>query len=149
MQWVLHHLPNTDTVLDVVGSRTGRHTLALEAGWKRWDVSWRGSLHTVRPRLRVWMPPLDDAKRRTLGLPQQGLPLEVRWINRGEPGGRSAYEAGLREGDVVVALAGEPMNMTPQQLNLHIKLNYKIGDEVPLTVLRDGSKRQVRIKLVE
>jgi S1-C subfamily serine protease len=39
--------------------------------------------------------------------------------------------------------------MTTQQFNMHIKLNYKVGDELPLTVLRDGKKRDVRVKLVE
>lgn len=149
MQWVLENLPNAGAELTVEGSKTGRHTLQLAEGWKQWDVSWRGSLYSVRPRLRVWMPPLAEAKRRNLGIPEDRLPLEVRWINVQTPGGRSAFEAGLREHDVVVALAGQPINMTPQQLNLQIKLHYKIGDEVPLTVLRDGKEHEVRIKLVE
>ena len=149
MQWVLDNLPASDAQLTVEGSKTGSHTLALASGWKKWDVSWRASLHSIRPRLRVWMPPLDVEKRASLGIPDSQTPLEVRWINRGQPGGRSAYDAGLREGDVVVALAGEAMNMTPQQLNLHIKLNYRIGDELPLTVLRDGKEQDVKIKLVE
>ena len=74
---------------------------------------------------------------------------KVRWINKNSLGGRSAHDSGLREGDVVVALAGEPLRMNPQQFNLHIKLNYKVGDVLPLTVLRDGKKRDVKIKLVE
>ena len=67
----------------------------------------------------------------------------------GKPGGRSARECGLRQNDVVIALAGKPINMKPNQFNLHIKLNYKVGDELPLTILRGGKEMQINVKLVE
>jgi serine protease Do len=149
IQWVLNGLPNTDTEVRVRGSASGAKTLALAKGWKKSDISWRGSLWSVQPRLRVWAPALTEKEREERGLPASRDALLVKWINRGSPGGRSAYESGLREGDVVVALAGKPIHMTTQQFNMHIKLNYKVGDELPLTVLRDGKKRDVRVKLVE
>ena len=73
----------------------------------------------------------------------------MRWINRDQPGGRAAYDSGLREGDVLVAIDGEPVDETPQQLNMHVKLKYKVGDALPLTVLRGDRRLNIAVKLVE
>jgi serine protease Do len=133
----------------VTGSRSGTQTLALKAGWKQSDISWRGSIWSVEPKLRVWMPPLDEAQRAEHDIPDGQGALLVKWINVGSEGGRSAKAAGLREGDIVIARDGEPVEPEPNQFNLYIKLNHKVGDELPLTILRDGQQQQIRIKLVE
>ncbi len=149
MQWVLHHVPNQEAQIEVVGSKTGRLRIRVMPGWKESDVSWRGSLWSLSPRLRVWTPELPEKKRRGLQLSDDDTPLEVRWINRKQPGGRAAYESGLREGDAIVGLAGKPLRLTPARFHLHIKLNYRVGDELPLTVMRDGERRDIPVKLVE
>ena len=150
MQWVLHNLPNRNTAVEVEGSRSGKKTVVLKAGWKRYDMSWRGSMWSVRPKLRVWAPVLSVDRRNAIGIPKTDTALLVKWINRGSKGGRSAFESGLREGDVIVALNGRPLrDMTPGQFNAHIKLNYKVGQELPVTVLRKGRRQSVRIRLVE
>ena len=120
MQWVLHHLPNTATELTVRGRESGLRTLRLEAGWKKSDISWRGSIWGLRPRLRVWMPPLKDKGRRDHGIPDGESALEVKWINDKTPGGRAARSAGLRYGDIVVALAGKPFNMPGRVCGLRL-----------------------------
>ncbi len=149
MQWVLHHLPNTDTRLELHTSHTGRSTLNLAAGWKASDISWRGSLWSVSPKLRVWTPPLSDEERTRYQIPPEQGAFLVKWINTNSAGGRAAKDAGLQEGDIVVALNGETLPTQPNQLNLLIKLNYKIGDPLPLTVLRDGQRTPIEIKLAE
>ena len=58
------------------------------------------------PRLQVWLPELTSEQTAKLGLPQSDSPLEARWINREGMGGQQAYADGLREKDVVIALAG-------------------------------------------
>jgi S1-C subfamily serine protease len=150
MQWVLHNLPGTDTTVTVETSKSGRHELRLAAGWRKIDFSWRGSMWNAPPRLQVWLPELNSEQKAKLGLPDSDSPLEARWINREGKGGQQAYADGLREKDVVIALAGEPIrNMNSQRFSSHIKLHYKVGDTVPLTVLRDGKKLELTIKLVE
>ena len=32
---------------------------------------------------------------------------------------------------------------------MHIKLNYKVGDTLPLTILRNGQREELKIRLVE
>jgi hypothetical protein len=148
MQWVLDDVPNDAARITVTTNKAGEHAVAVARGWKVTDFSWRGSLWSLPPKLNVWMPELAADKRRQLDLPADQTPLEVRWINRGEPAGRAAFDSGLREGDIVVALAGRPLKeMNTQKFNMHVKLNYKVGDELPLTVLRNGEKRELNIKL--
>ena len=149
IQWVLHNLPNTATRVQVTTGGSRRVTLALPADWKRTDISWRGSMWSLSPRLRVWAPELTDAQKREHGIPSDDGAYLVRWINRGSAAGGAAYDAGLRQEDVIVAVAGEALNMTWAQLSVHIKLNYKSGDELPLTVLRGGKRQSINVKLVE
>jgi hypothetical protein len=151
MQWVLHHIPNEKASLTVTGSESGERTVRVEKGWKEYDISWRGSMWSVAPKLRVWMPILASARRKDLGIDDEHTALQVKWINRNSEGGKSAFESGLREGDVVIALDGKPLpqGTDNKQLNAQIKLNYKVGDELPLTVLRNGRKVEVKVKLVE
>lgn len=150
MQWVLHNLSHGDTSLDVEVDRNVTRTLRLQGGWKEHNISWRGSMWSVSPRLRVWAPPLTADRQQALGIGESETAFLVRWINRASPGGRSAYECGLRENDVIVALEGDPLpKMTPAEFNLHVKLNYKVGDELPVTVVRDGERQEVRIRLAE
>lgn len=150
MQWVLHHIPYTGGELTVTGSESGEHTVAVGDGWKKSDFSWRGSMWSLSPRLRVWMPEVTDEQRSEFHLNDDAGAFQVRNINRNEPGGRAAFASGLRQGDIIIAIDGERLErMTPQQFNMYVKLNYKVGDELPLTVLRDGREREIRVALVE
>jgi hypothetical protein len=151
MQWALHHLPSESCNVDVIGSKTGLKTVALQEGWKEYDVSWRGSMWSVSPKLRVWMPILASAKRQELGIDDENTALQVKWINRGSQGGKGALASGLRQNDIVIAMEGRPLKegMNPKSFNTYIKLNYQVGQELPLTVLRNGKKIDLKIKLVE
>ena len=149
MQWVLHHLPQTATSLTVETSQTGTHQVAMQDGWKKYDFSWRGSMWNAPPRIQTWLPELTDDALKKLNLPDGHGALEVRWINRQGPGGRQAMKDGLREKDIVTALAGEPIQMDSRQFNAHLRLHYKVGDTLPLTVLRNVKQVELRILLVE
>jgi hypothetical protein len=150
IQWVLDQLPNEDVTLSIVGSQTGEHALALARGWKQTDISWRGSLWSVAPDLRTWMPELSSEEKRKRGLPGDKAAFEVVWINRGEKAGKANYDAGLREGDVVIAFNGQPIDEEKYlQFAAHLKLHYKVGDRVTFTVLRDGERKDIEIPLVE
>lgn len=150
MQWVLHSLPNNNTTVSVTGSQTGARTVRLAAGWKKTDISWRGSIWSLSPQIRVWMPALTAGEKKQKNLPQDQSALLVKWINTGTAAGRAARDAGLRKGDVIVALAGKPLGqMSPAQFTVHVKLNYKVGDKLPLTVVRGGKRQVITISLVE
>lgn len=149
MQWVLHNLANADTQVEVETSRTGKHTLALARGWKESDFSWRGSMWNAPPRFKAFAPVMNAEAKEKIGLPESATALEVRFINRLETGGQQAVKDGLREKDVIVAIAGKPLEMNTRQFHAFIKLNYKVGDILPLTILRDGKREELQIRLVE
>ena len=149
MQWVLHNLPDTAESVKITKPDGKTHSVGLANEWKKTDISWRGSLWTVRPRLRVWMPPLEDKKKRQAKLDKDTPALEVRWINNGSKAGKAAIQAGLRNRDIVLEYDGKPVPANNARFNMDLKLNYKIGDELPLTILRNGKRRTIRLRLVE
>jgi hypothetical protein len=121
----------------------------VEPRWKQYDFSWRASMWNAAPRLQVWTPLVPAEDMTKLGLPATSSAFEMRWINRESPGGQRAFADGLREKDIVIAVAGKPFFGNSNQFHAHIKLNYKIGDDLPLTVLRDGQRQELKIRLVE
>ena len=149
MQWVLHHQPNTPVSVEIETSRSGSHKVNLKQGWKKSDFSWRGSMWNTPPRFQVWTPVVNEESRNKLNLPEGVTALEVRWINRGGAGGEQAFADGLREKDIIVALEGKPLRMNTKQFNAYLKLNYKVGDQLPLTILRNEQQHEIKIRLVE
>jgi membrane-associated protease RseP (regulator of RpoE activity) len=57
----------------------------------------------------------------------------------------AAEAAGLREGDIITEVDGRPVNET-RPLNEHIG-RYEPGDRIELTILRDGRKRDISVRL--
>lgn len=150
IQWVLHSIPNTDGQTVALTFDDGsRKVVRLNRGWKKTDISWRGSLWELSPKLRVWMPPLNSFQKEEAGLNDDQSALLVKWINRQKPGGKAAVDAGLRQGDIILELDGQPIPRTPQQFNAHIKLNYKVGQKIPLRILRNGRRIDFSWPLVE
>ncbi len=149
MQWVLHNLSNKSEKVEVKTTAGKTRTITTNAGWKKTDISWRGSIWTISPRLRVWAPEAPANKRRGLDLADSDGALEVRWINGGKPGGRAARSSGLRQGDIIVAVDGKPVPNNPSRFQLHVKLNYEVGQSVPLTIVRGGRRMKINLKLVE
>ncbi|MDP8959674.1 MAG: PDZ domain-containing protein [Actinomycetota bacterium] len=53
----------------------------------------------------------------------------------------------LQEGDVIVRIAGEAVNLATDAVSLVAE--QEIGERVPITVVRDGRRVQVEVRLVE
>ena len=60
--------------------------------------------------------------------------------------GSSAEFAGIKEGDVIIGIQGEPVENL-NELN-EIKNKYKAGDEIKLTISRQGESEDIEISLV-
>ena len=95
------------------------------------------------------MPGMTGEALTNLGLPQGDGDLETRWMNKESEGGRQALRDGLREKDVVIGVNGQQVRMNSRQFNAYLKLNYKVGDELPLTILRQGQRLELKLRLVE
>lgn len=152
IQWVLHYLPNTNATLAVTvnrASKSSRHQLPLAPGWKTTDFNWRGSRWSLKPRPGFWAPALAEADARKLNLPPGTKPLQIKWINTEQTEGRAARKAGLKEGDVIIALDKEPFRFGPEEFHMHVRMNYAVGQKLALTILRQGVQQDIELPLVD
>ena len=152
IQWVLHNLPAGDASVKFTVARAGKvstHTLAMAPGWKKGDITWRGSMWSLRPRPGFYAPELKPDELKARGLAADARAMRVQSIGANQPQGKAARDAGLRAGDVIVDVADKPLTMAPLEFNVHVRLTCKVGDKLPLTVLRDGKRERLVIPLVE
>ena len=91
------------------------------------------------PSMGVYVATITDEVAAEYGLPQAGV-----LIQQGVPGG-SAAKAGLKAGDIVTSYNGTPI-FSGDQLVSAIK-ESNVGDNVELTILRDGSPMTISVKL--
>jgi len=101
----------------------------------------------IRPGFGVRIA--DDVAARRLGLREGVLVYDVGEGSTGEAAGiRGTYRdqrGRLVLGDIIVAVNGEPVQDTNELLNLMD--HYEVGDDVELTVVRDGKKVDLRAEL--
>lgn len=91
-----------------------------------------------RPQIGISAVNITEAYSSYLGLP---MGLYVRNVANGS----AAEEAGIRTGDVVIAINDETVtNM--EELN-NIKNKFKAGDSITLTIYRDGEDIDVQLTL--
>jgi predicted metalloprotease with PDZ domain len=144
IQWVLHHVP-AQTKLTVNfkrGSQMLEKTLSLSSAWKESDLSWRESSWALRPGL--WTVPMSDGQKLEKGIPADALGLRVKWVFGKDS---AATKAGLRDGDIIVAVDGKTAAMTEGQFIAYVRLNHPPADKVRLTLLRGGKREDVLMQL--
>ena len=89
------------------------------------------------------------AELKSAALPEDTKAYRIQWINSGHTEGRAAKKAGLKEGDLIVAINGKPVTLTPEQFHMHVRANYQVGDKLPLTITRDGQRQSIELTLVD
>jgi hypothetical protein len=118
--------------------------LALADGWRKTDVSWRWSLKSMSPNPSIIGEDLDADTRKSLGLvPNQ---LAYRHMNFLTP---AARHAGLRANDIIIGIGEQTLTMSARQFETHIRLTYRVGEEIALKVLRDKEIVTLKLKLPE
>jgi serine protease Do len=96
--------------------------------------------HVERGRLGVYIQNVNQGLADSFGLPRPEGAL-VSSVQSGGP----AAKAGLKSGDVILALDGKPIQ-TETQLPVRVA-SLKPGTTVHLTIWRDHAKREVAVKL--
>src|SRR5262249_30629186 len=144
LQYALHRAPAKGAVAVRYqrGAREHVSEVALVAGWRETDVSWRWSLRGVGPAPGVRGADLSVKEKRALGLAPGRLAYE-----QGAFVGEAARQAGLRQGDVIVGLDGKMLSLSGRQFLAHVRLNYRVGDRVTYDVLRGGKRAAVTLTL--
>lgn len=95
-----------------------------------------------RAILGVVIAPVDDTVARSLGLDKPAGAL-VQGLTRGS----GAARAGIQQGDVILAVDGEPV-ASVNDLQIRIARRHP-GEKVRLTIWRDQHRKELSIELVE
>jgi hypothetical protein len=146
VQYALHKAPKKGALAVVWqrGAREMKGTVSLAENWRYTDVSWRWSLKSLPPSPSIIGDDLNREERKKLGLdPRQ---LAYRQMNFLTP---TARQAGLQANDVIVGIDDRPMRMTARQFETHIRLHYRVGQEITLNVVRGEERVKVKLKLPE
>lgn len=146
IQWVLHRaLVETNLAASLQrGGKELRKTVELSGAWKESDLSWRAS---TWPGLRYGLQtaPLSAAEKEQAGIATDRLALVVRYMEAERTAG--LVKAGLRVGDVIVAVDGKTGAMTESQFLAYVRLTHPPGDQVKLTVLRGKERLDLTIPM--
>jgi len=86
-----------------------------------------------RGYLGVGIQPMSEDIAAGLGLPKDHGEI----VSRVEPG-QAAARAGIRQGDVIVAVGGQPV--TPDNSLSYLIANTPIGTRVPIDIIREGKR---------
>ncbi len=105
------------------------------------DALMRGQ-RPQRGYLGVGLQPLDDSIAPSLGLPKDSGEI-VRAVVPGGPAAR----AGLRQGDVIVRVNGQPV--TPDQSVSFLVANSPVGSRIPLEIIREGKRQIVNVVVTQ
>lgn len=123
-------------------------TLALPAGWRVTDISWRQSIDGIPPQIGFWGEPLKAVETRERGLTTDRMALAVRFLFPAPEWAKTRGD--LRLNDVVLGVNDErlpPMNV--RQFHAYFRLHFNVGDTVTLNVLRGTERLNIRVPCVE
>jgi hypothetical protein len=146
LQYALHKAPKKGEIALAwkSGDKESSGFAKLAEGWRKTDVSWRWSLKSLAPNPSLIGDDVSLDDRKALGL--KSGQLAYRQMNFLTP---AARHAGLQANDVILGINDQAMTMTARQFEMHIRLNFRVGQEVTLNVLRGKDRLKLKLKLPE
>lgn len=158
IQAILQDLPGGATPLTIAftrGSEAREAVLALPEGWRRIgpaEFAWRPSMWLLTPDPGFGGDCLDAGTKAALGLAPDAFALRIGYlIDWGERAqtGRNARAAGLRKGDVVLAVAGKRDFQGPAHFQAWFRFERSAGETVDVEILRAGERQTIRLPVIE
>lgn len=147
IQYQLNRVPGDAEHLDL-RLRRDQERLALRVAlppfWKASDnLAGQHRFFVLEPFPGFWGRPLDPQERAELGLPIDGIATLVErfWSET------TAYQAGLRQGDVILAIDGLEQTPATRDARIYLRLFREVDDEVTLTVLRGSDRLRISLEL--
>ncbi len=152
MQWVLHHTSPAggDLAMDIDrGGMSAHASLHLEKGWRQLDdISWRASTWGLR-RVALggmFLGKLPEEEREKNKLAADSNALYVNHVGQYPPH-NIAQQAGMRKGDVVLGVDGREDFKREGDIITYSLWDKKRGEQIAFTILRDGKRQTVNMKL--
>jgi serine protease Do len=146
VQWVLNAAPAT-TELPVTfrrGEETLEKVLKLSGDWKEYDIGWRAS-SWYGLRQGVKFEPLPAAERASRGLKENELALVVKGLFG--KGGPKVQQAGLKQGDVIVAVDGKSEPLSESDFLVYLRTQHGPKDSVKFTIFRGKERQDLTVPL--
>lgn len=152
VQWVLHNTDPKGGTLSFVVERNGKPAevkLTLEEGWRRTgDIAWRATAWGLRRMTTggLKVDPLPKEQRDKLKLDADQMALLVQHVGQYGPHA-AAKNAGFQQGDIIVEFDGRTDLMTDSALLAYGVTERKPGDQVSVTVLRNGKRQSLKLPM--
>ena len=143
IQFVLHHTsdPGDVEITLATGEQLDSYRLKLPAGWRVSDIDWRASMYGMPPKPGLWIQALSNSEKQKLGRKPEQMALKVRGKF-----GKDVRASALKNGDIIVRMAGMEAHHTEGAFHAHLRLNYyKPNSKLELRVLRNGTPRDVTV----
>ena len=131
--------------LKLIWKRNNRElsrNLRLKPGWRESDISWRGSMWGIEPRIGVYGQDLGPQEKRALGLATNQLAFR-----QGKFVPNQSRQAGIRADDIIVGINDRVLRMNMLQFNAYVRLNFKVGDSIVINVIRNKRRLRLPMKL--
>ena len=144
IQWVLHNVDPDGGAVPVEIKRDGSAVatqLRFPKDWRRAsDLSWRVTTWGLRRIAAGGMvlEPSTPSETATVGDGNQTMALHVKRVGKYGPHG-AAKRTGFREGDVITSFDGRTDLSSEQDLLTYVVTSKQPGDQVDVTVSRDGN----------
>ena len=149
VQWALHHAENGARLPALVKRKTElvRLQLMLPKQWRgNGDISWRGSTWPLRRMVSggIVFEAATEQQRRAAGVSDGNLALVTRYVGQYGPHG-VGKRAGVRKGDILVSFDGVTRSLSPSQLIAYALENTRVGEEVPVAIMRGGKRLEMKL----
>jgi S1-C subfamily serine protease len=123
-------------------------TIKLPEGWRAGNIAWRATTWDLRRMALggLHLEEVADEDREQTKLPQDKMALRVQHV--GEFGDHAvAKRAGFLQGDIIVAFDGRDDLLTESRVIAYAVQQKRPGNEVAVTVVRDGERKTLRLTL--
>lgn len=145
VQWVLQQASPAGATL-VANVRRGDQDreleLELKAGWRQsGDLSWRSSSWGVRRMVTggILLEPATEEQRKAARVADGEMALFCKHVGQYGPHA-AAKNAGFQQGDILISFDGRKDLLREADLFFHALSKRQVGDQVPVTVWREGKK---------
>jgi predicted metalloprotease with PDZ domain len=157
IQRVLDVVPATGSPVSihwVRGDEVAVRSLKLEDGWRVGapEELWRSTMWRLDPRPGFGGKLLSDAEKQELGLGDGQSAFRVTYVVTWGPHartGRNAAKAGVRKGDVVLSVGGKDDFKSQIHFHAWFRLTRKVGETIPIVILRDGERQTLELTVIE
>ncbi|MCA8912681.1 MAG: thioredoxin family protein [Planctomycetes bacterium] len=119
-------------------------TVNLKEGWRKYDLGWRKSVAEANIGAHPGFPWPLQGDRQAAGVEADKLCIKP-YMPKGPVG--NAGDAGLKANDLIIAVDGESPNLVGRAFLAWFRMKYEPGDEITLTVVNNGKKRELKYKV--